>query len=855
MIPVKLRLRNFMPYRDSVPVLDLEGLHIACLCGENGAGKSSLLEAMTWCLWGEARAKSVDDLIHIGQDEMEVELEFLVSGTLYRALRKRQRGAGRRAGTTLLELHVSSGDGFEPITAGTVRETQRKINGILRMDYDTFINSAFLVQGRADEFTLKSPGKRKEVLAEILNLSYYDSLEECAREEGRRLRAEHGALDLALQDIDRELERRDEFRQAHEAAKAALAGKETERGAAEADVRALRSEQEALAFKDQQRKTHEERMSELEPELAALHRQAQEAGAEIAEHEAVLSEAEAIRDGYRRLQEALERRADLDIKERAYHAMDQRKADLQAVLERARSGLVADRRVREDQVRRLHERAEGLEQTQTALEAAEVALRDLDSLLKESDHLQMEAEEANTKATEFEAANSRLYEEMQDLRGRLERLQAGDGVCPLCGTELGQDRCQEVLRSYQGQGERRKEEYQENKKHLDEATVKAEEARRRGSETKTTVRQTQPALQAKTGSLRHALEEASTAGGELPSAEAALAEVERLLAEQAFALEERRQLQDVTSQQQALGYDQAGHDAGKEEAQALRPFEERLRRLEEADRRLPQAKDRAAQYLASIERRERQAAQARQALQDLAKDLTGLPQITRDLEDKERRAKDLAEEEASLRLELGAAERDLARLDERARQRQVKRDRMEKVADEQAIYDELTVAFGKKGLQALIIESALPEIEEEATHLLARMTDNRMHLRLESQTAYRSREGLQETLEINISDELGERSYETFSGGEAFRINLALRIALSRTLARRAGAPLPTLFIDEGFGTQDPIGREKIVEAINAIADDFERIIIITHIDELKEQFPARIEVRKTPEGSTFWMS
>ena len=385
--------------------------------------------------------------------------------------------------------------------------------------------------------------------------------------------------------------------------------------------------------------------------------------------------------------------------------------------------------------------------------------------------------------------------------------------------------------------------------------VKAEEARRRGSETKTTVRQTQPALQAKTGSLRHALEEASTAGGELPSAEAALAEVERLLAEQAFALEERRQLQDVTSQQHALGYDQAGHDAGKEEAQALRPFEERLRRLEEADRRLPQAKDRAAQYLASIERRERQAAQARQALQDLAKDLTGLPQITRDLEDKERRAKDLAEEEASLRLELGAAERDLARLDERARQRQVKRDRMEKVADEQAIYDELTVAFGKKGLQALIIESALPEIEEEATHLLARMTDNRMHLRLESQTAYRSREGLQETLEINISDELGERSYETFSGGEAFRINLALRIALSRTLARRAGAPLPTLFIDEGFGTQDPIGREKIVEAINAIADDFERIIIITHIDELKEQFPARIEVRKTPEGSTFWMS
>ena len=68
----------------------------------------------------------------------------------------------------------------------------------------------------------------------------------------------------------------------------------------------------------------------------------------------------------------------------------------------------------------------------------------------------------------------------------------------------------------------------------------------------------------------------------------------------------------------------------------------------------------------------------------------------------------------------------------------------------------------------------------------------------------------------------------------------------------RAGAPLPTLFIDEGFGTQDPGGRDRIVDALNAIRDDFERIIVITHIEELKEQFPARIQVEKGPEGATF---
>ena len=99
---------------------------------------------------------------------------------------------------------------------------------------------------------------------------------------------------------------------------------------------------------------------------------------------------------------------------------------------------------------------------------------------------------------------------------------------------------------------------------------------------------------------------------------------------------------------------------------------------------------------------------------------------------------------------------------------------------------------------------------------------------------------------------MGIRNYETYSGGEAFRINFALRIALSKLLAHRSGAPLPTLFIDEGFGTQDTNGLEKLVDAIRVIQDDFQRIIVITHIDELKEAFPARIEVTKTSQGSTF---
>ena len=65
MIPVKLKMRNFMCYRDNVPELDFTGIHLACLSGDNGNGKSAIIDAMTWVLWGKTRAGSDDDLIHI----------------------------------------------------------------------------------------------------------------------------------------------------------------------------------------------------------------------------------------------------------------------------------------------------------------------------------------------------------------------------------------------------------------------------------------------------------------------------------------------------------------------------------------------------------------------------------------------------------------------------------------------------------------------------------------------------------------------------------------------------------------------------------------------------------------------
>jgi exonuclease SbcC len=152
-----------------------------------------------------------------------------------------------------------------------------------------------------------------------------------------------------------------------------------------------------------------------------------------------------------------------------------------------------------------------------------------------------------------------------------------------------------------------------------------------------------------------------------------------------------------------------------------------------------------------------------------------------------------------------------------------------------------------------LIEQALPQIEERANELLDRLSDGQMSIRFITQEEYkdRKRDELKETLEIQISDGAGSRNYEMYSGGEAFRLNFAIRLALSEILAQRKGARLQTLVIDEGFGSQDTQGRQRLIEAINLVKPDFAKILVITHLDELKDAFPTRIEVEKSDRGST----
>ena len=321
-----------------------------------------------------------------------------------------------------------------------------------------------------------------------------------------------------------------------------------------------------------------------------------------------------------------------------------------------------------------------------------------------------------------------------------------------------------------------------------------------------------------------------------------------------FAHEQRRRLEEIADETSRLRYDERLHREVRERAGALEPYDRLGHSLAEAEERLPGERAGLETVKDILSSRRAEAANTETQLEELKEELEKLPALEEKLGETRRSWEAAERERTDALVRRGRAEEALARLEQIAAELREQEARRDELTARAGAYDDLTAAFGKNGIQALIIEDAIPQLEADANELLSRLTESRLTLRLQLQEGRRDRRtGLpSEELDIKIGDEIGTRAYETFSGGEAFRVNFALRIALSKLLARRSGAPLPILFIDEGFGSLDASGQERLTQAIQSIQDDFKKIIVITHIDQIKEAFPSRIEVAKTPTGSTF---
>jgi len=330
-------------------------------------------------------------------------------------------------------------------------------------------------------------------------------------------------------------------------------------------------------------------------------------------------------------------------------------------------------------------------------------------------------------------------------------------------------------------------------------------------------------------------------------------EVEGLLKDEKYSRDAQKQLAKLDKELAALGYDIAAHVAIRKAEASGREVEEQFTSLKSAREVMKQLDSELSALQADIRHR----------VSEIHGQEKQYEKVLRVLQETEANAPDLDLAESEL---LRLREQENQARDEVTRARQLVdvlsslRQRRQGYATEReqkqvliARHRALERAFGKDGIPALLIEQALPQIESRANDLLDRLSDGRMSIKFNTMAEYkdRKREDLKETLDILISDGAGLRDYEMFSGGEAFRVNFAIRLALSEVLAQRKGARLQTLVIDEGFGSQDAQGRQRLIEAINIVRGDFAKVLVITHMDELKDAFPTRIEVEKTDNGST----
>jgi exonuclease SbcC len=848
MIPVKLQLRGFLSYRDLVEV-DFSDFELACISGQNGAGKSSLLDAITWALFGEARRRD-DAVINSGVDTAEVSLEFDYEGNRYRVLRNKRRGK-----TAMLEFNIQDPDGnWKVLTEHTLSETEKRIRETLRLDYETFTNASFILQGKADQFTQQPPGKRKLILSSILGLEVWETYKQSAAERRKSNEQRLAEIEGQLKEIEGELAEEGARRERLAALEKELHqlsdSRKTKEQYFQSQVkRAAEVESEKVRLADlekqlgQARQRHQERLRQL-----AEREQEQAAYQSIVEREAEIEQA------YSRWQAIRQQLGEMDRLASRFYALQQQRAPLDAEIQReiARlknefSNLAAQQGEVEAALKGKKELERALETEQRRLEAVEAGISRREALKEQVAALREER-------SSLEQQIKTLTAEMEELEDRLQRLsEAHEETCPLCESHLDPEKHAGLIQKLNDQRSRCEKQIHSNQKRsaeiqLELKNITSEINKNAGLDAH--IRQAQKNIATFETQLRNiqTLEEDWQQNG-APR----LALVERELSGEQYAAEARQKLSGLDARLQDLGYDASVHENLRLQEQELRPSEAEKSELDKAksaltplSREINSLKKDLAGGEADIQVLEQSYTAQMEIYQQKAADLPDLKALEREL--------NLLKSEENLKhMAVGAARQKVEVLKtQKERQKEFNQERSE-IKDQITRLKMLEKAFGKDGVPALLIEQALPEIENEANLILDRLSNGTMSVSIETLREYKdpSREDKKETLDIIINDNGHDRAYELFSGGEAFRVNFAIRLALSRVLARRAGARLQTLVIDEGFGSQDSDGRQRLIEAINMVRDDFAKILVITHLEELKDAFPARVEVEKTTAGSS----
>jgi DNA repair protein SbcC/Rad50 len=1003
MIPLQLSLKNFLSYREAN--VDFSGLHTACICGANGAGKSSLLEAITWSIWGKSRATSEEDAISNGAIDMRVDFTFQLHGDIYRVIRSRQR-----SGPGTLELQVMADQNFKSLTQKGIKETQKLIDQYLKIDYDTFTNSAYLRQGKADEFMMKKPGERKQILADLLKLDQYEELSEQAKKIAAAYKAQVAVIEQqcerdlekitaiptlsaemvtaqeqidllqAIENADRQLletcktaaQQRAAYQQQiqwSEQRQQELAGdleqicQEIARSQVNADALAVLLDRGSMiqaAYQQYQslvsvagiweEKAHQHQQLQAQLQAQEIQIERSERQTQITlvklendlttnqqrqqELQEQLAAAPEVDRNLALLQEHRQRLRQLDDLYQQSSGLSKRRQELQSHIDKMTAQEQARLEQTSNNIQQIEQQLLAGEQLVIQLQSIEDKITLLDNRRNYQERVQDKGQECKSRLAGLQAQRQGYVFRQQELAKKLVTLSA-DEDCPLCQHPLSGEHWEHFLASNTADQEALK-------KQIDDCQVAEITANRELDQ----LRQEFKDIKVELAGYEQLREENGRISSTLAALVNAADRLAQLQTEQAklldsinnrhYAADFIDELQELDEMLEALGYDDKNRALAQSEVdryrwaeikhsdlqkaaaklQQLLQQQEQIEQQLQADRQAalltyqklqqdlqqiqsqlvavgydPEQQRLVQGELRSTEECRLQYQQWQQAItehpllvarlqelqttqqqkllsqQQVVADCGGLRSQLAALPDGSQQILELEQQISARRQQIDQQLSELGQITEKLQQLQQiqanlsdEREKLATAKQQQLVYDELTKAFGKNGIQALIVENVLPQVEVEANAILSRLSNHQFHIRFITQKhtkkATKSKRGalknakLIDTLEISIGDANGTRPYENYSGGEAFRINFSIRLALAKLLSQRAGTPLQMLVIDEGFGTQDREGCDRLIAAINAISSDFKCVLAVTHMPQFKEAFQTRIEVSKTNAGS-----
>ena len=746
---LELSLRNYRIFEE----VDLElPARVIGIFGENGAGKSSLMESIAFACYGvdAARTKKHEIRTHGILTDCLVRLVFEHAGQQYE-VRRTIKGKGHTP-----EAELFGGDML--LASGTT-EVDAEIRRLLHMDLHVFRASVYAEQKQLDAFSDVTPGRRKEMALRLLGIRPVEEARNASRREARATKESAIQLAGAVADLAAlEADLKDAKEATAEAKRLAKAAAAELKGAIAVEKAATRAFAESDAVR--------QRIETLTVELRAKTEQRGHAS----------EQQDALAERVQRMTEAL---AELP-------AIEEQLGELAGIEERLRLGSG------------LAERSAELAKTRAQLEA--VPEIDEGSVLAALEAAAAALERARAAAAGAEAERAHRAALLEQALERLDRAADADPSqpCPTCGRPLGNDFTSYVKhckaeaagakKAAAAAAARAKRDLADRARAEKEQAGAADAGERAREQT---ARRTQ--LAERVDGLRAEIAElAEPFDGAVPELDELRASAERARTLAARAAELGAERQHLDQAERDLAAAGTRIDALDAELARLAGEAEGLAFDEAQHARLRDEREHAAGALEEVRAAERGASDA---------------------------LKDAEKAEAELVAALRQAKETQAKVDElRSEARYVER-----------------VAMLLEGFRDHLVARVGPELSREAEALFRELTNHE----------YDDLKVDEEKLTIQIADGDSYFAIDRFSGSETDLANLALRVAISTQLSRLSGADVGMMVLDEVLASLDEERKDLMVQALGRLSSRFHQLFVVTHAEQVKDQFPASILVQK----------